>query len=519
MFNPVLPRTRRIISRASPGTPLSTPQNPPQMESPGLSSVGLIEKSPVLDEPMDQSHEYSSAPTTPTPKATKFPSGQFTTNLPMPSLNSNIELSPPIKRNKRKTFDERVEESQEAINRAQSIGLLKTAKTALLKSFVLDQNPETAIVIDNVNSLLTKKSINIKTTLDMMNWKLDKVIDQTSNRTSETTRKSTRVQQVNMTENPNKVVNTNARKETAGVTSTKVNNTPPSWSQMLGIATANSENWTTVSRSKNSSQTSNKLDKTDELNAIKLRRLIITPKIQIGDIDSLKLRDQINEQFSNAKLDIVINTVEKSKTGQNIVLTTSSKNTAAELLENKSIWEHMFDAQRIRKDESWFKVIAHGVNIATFDQNMQFLQNEIQKFNLNMELCDLPRWLARDRENKVNSSVVLTFNDRNQALNALKGVNIAGKHCDTEIFTSVRPNTQCINCQKFGYKHYQCRNKSKCNICARNHECITCKSKTACAHVVVKCANCNKNHQSNNEHCEMFTALNPRKSADELSAL
>ena len=175
MFNPVLPRTRRIISRASPGTPLSTPQNPPQIdppqiESPGLSSVGLIEKSPVLDEPMDRSHEYSSGPTTPTPKATKFPSGQFTTNLPMPSLNSNIELSPHIKRNKRKTFDERVEESQEVINRAQSIGLLRTAKTALLKSLVLDQNPETAIVIDNVNSLLTKKSINLKTTLDMMNW-------------------------------------------------------------------------------------------------------------------------------------------------------------------------------------------------------------------------------------------------------------------------------------------------------------------------------------------------------------
>ena len=36
-------------------------------------------------------------------------------------------------------------------------------------------------------------------------------------------------------------------------------------------------------------------------------------------------------------------------------------------------------------------MIAYGVNIATFDQNMQYLQNEIQKFNLNMELCDLPR--------------------------------------------------------------------------------------------------------------------------------
>ena len=33
------------------------------------------------------------------------------------------------------------------------------------------------------------------------------------------------------------------------------------------------------------------------------------------------------------------------------------------------------------------------------------------------------------------------------ALNALKGVNIAGRYCDMEIFTSVRPNTKCINCQ------------------------------------------------------------------------
>ena len=43
--------------------------------------------------------------------------------------------------------------------------------------------------------------------------------------------------------------------------------------------------------------------------------------------------------------------------------------------------------------------------------------------------------------------------------------------------------------------------------------------KIACAHVVVKCANCNKNHQSNDENCEMVLSLNVRKSTDELAAL
>ena len=196
---------------------------------------------------------------------------------------------------------------------------------------------------------------------------------------------------------------------------------------MLGKATVNSENWTTVPRSKktnknnNNNSNANKFDNTNDFKAIKSRRLIITPKAQIGDIDSLLLRNQINSLFKDAKLTIVVNTVEKSKTGQKIVLTTSPDNTAEDLLNNKSIWEHLFDPRTVRKDESWFKVVAHGVNIATFDENMQYLQDEIQKFNSNMQLCDVPRWLARDRHNKIKSSVVLTFNDRNMALNALKG--------------------------------------------------------------------------------------------------
>ena len=157
MFNAVM--NRRNIPRTPPPAgpaPLSTPYPVPLRHSPGPSPVALIESSPRL-EIMDQTREYASAPSTPTPKATKFPSGQFSTILPMPSLNLNIGSSLPIKRNKRRTFDEHSIDSQEAINRANSIELLKSAKKALLQSFVLDQNPQTAIVIDNVNSLISKK--------------------------------------------------------------------------------------------------------------------------------------------------------------------------------------------------------------------------------------------------------------------------------------------------------------------------------------------------------------------------
>ena len=473
---------------------------------------------------MDQTREYASAPSTPTPKATKFPSGPFSTILPMPSLNLNIGSSPPIKRNKRRTFDEHSRDSQEAINRANSIELLKSAKKALLQSFVLDQNPQTAIVIDNVNSLISKKSINLQTSLDMINYKMGIVLDQTSHLSSKTSQQQTtplqngpKIQKPVVKLNENSIIeNQTIRKGATGVSGNNVSTTG-TWSQMLGKATENSENWTTIKR-KSSNHNSNKVDRFD---AIKARRLVISPKNPDAQIDSMKLRDEINALLKNANLNIIVNTVEKSKTGQNIVLTTSPDNNAEELLKNKSSWEHIFESQRIRKDESWFKVIAHGVNISLFDNNMQYLQTEIEKYNSNMQLCDLPRWLARDRQNKVTSSVVLTFNNQNQASNALRGVNIAGRHCDTEIFASVRLNTQCINCQKFGHKHYQCKSPAKCNICAQshethNHECTTCKSKIACAHAILKCVNCNKNHQSNDIGCEMFISLNPRKSNDEL---
>ena len=136
------------------------------------------------------------------------------------------------------------------------------------------------------------------------------------------------------------------RSGTAGVSGPQVYKTARSWKQMLGKTTVNSENWTTVPRSqktnKNNKNNSNanKFDNTYDFKAIKSRRLIIILKVHIGDIDSLLLRNQINSLFKDAKLTIVVNTIEKSKTGRKIVMTTSPENTAEDLLNTKSIWEH-----------------------------------------------------------------------------------------------------------------------------------------------------------------------------------
>ena len=228
----------------------------------------------------------------------------------------------------------------------------------------------------------------------MIDWKLNRVLEQTS-KVPETTGQSVRPTQANSNGNSNLTKNVNQanRRGTAGVPGPQLNESTKTWSQMLGRATANSENWTTVSRKKksNNNSNSNKFDNTEDFNAIKSRRLIIKPKAQIGDIDSLLFRNQINSLFKVAKFTIVVNTVEKSKTGQNIVLTTSPENTADDFLNNKTIWEHLFDPRIVRKDETWFKVIAHSINIVTFDEKMHYLQDEIQKFNSNMQLCDIPR--------------------------------------------------------------------------------------------------------------------------------
>ena len=181
----------------------------------------------------------------------------------------------------------------------------------------------------------------------MINYKMGIVLNHTSHLFSKTLQQQTtplqngpKIQKPVIKLNENSIIeNQTIRKGATGVSGNNYSKTG-TWSQMLGKATDNSENWTTIQR-KRSNYNSSKVDRFD---AIKARRLVISPKNPDAQIDSMKLRDQINALLKNATLNIIVNTVEKSKTGQNIVLTTSPDNNAEELLKNKSSWEHIFES-------------------------------------------------------------------------------------------------------------------------------------------------------------------------------
>ena len=78
------------------------------------------------------------------------------------------------------------------------------------------------MVIDHINSLLAKKSIKPKATLEMIDWKLNRVLEQTS-QIQETKRQSVNPVQTKSKGNSNgnsnltKNVNPEIRSETAGV--------------------------------------------------------------------------------------------------------------------------------------------------------------------------------------------------------------------------------------------------------------------------------------------------------------
>ena len=240
---------------------------------------------------------------------------------------------------------------------------MNTAKNALLESFVIDQNPETAIVIDHVNSLLAKKSIKPKATLEIIDLKLNRVLEQTS-KIPETKRQSVHPVQTNskvnsngisnLTKNVNPEIRPKPPESQSRRSTIQLEHGAKCSEKRLSISKfglpfldlKKQTRTTTIIRMRTNSN-ANKFDNTYDFKVIKSRWLIITPKAQIGDIDSLLLRNQFNSLFKDAKLTIVVNTVEKFKTGQNIVLTTSPDNTAEDLLNNKSIWEHLFDPRTV----------------------------------------------------------------------------------------------------------------------------------------------------------------------------
>ena len=166
------------------------------------------------------------------------------------------------------------------------------------------------------------------------------------------------------------------------------------------------------------------------------RRMIARPKIQISNINPVEYRNKINNALKmHQKFDVLIQTVQLSRTGQHIVFTTIENSNAQKLIEYRNAWENLFEFDEIKVDKKWHEAIVHGIEIEAFKSSnrMQQLQGEIEQWN-SIRLTREPMWLTK-HENQINkrySSIKISFSSRNDLKNAIeKGMIVAGTQCKT----------------------------------------------------------------------------------------
>ena len=109
------------------------------------------------------------------------------------------------------------------------------------------------------------------------------------------------------------------------------------------------------------------------------------------------------------------------------MLTTDENHTSNDLIAQKKMLKNTFDAINIIKNEKWFKIIAHGIEISTFDNEMQYLQIEIETYKNGVVLNRQSNWLTRDRAKKLHFSVILTFANEEMAKKTFQELNICNR--------------------------------------------------------------------------------------------
>lgn len=238
-------------------------------------------------------------------------------------------------------------------------------------------------------------------------------------------------------------------------------------------------------------------------------------------IDSMALRNAINQAFRNKGVDKpVVSSVQLSNKG-NIVVTGMPDFPARYLLEKKSTWQSVVTFTTAIPCRSWCKVAIHGIPT---NVNLNDLPKEITTFNQGLHPVGKPYWLSSQekRASKAAGSACIAFESEQDAQKAIKEKIFAfGVSLRVEKLQSCPPTTQCTNCQQFGHPTARCRNKVACSICSRshptaNHRCNHCKAKgKKCIHSTLQCTNCKKPHTSDSPECEVFQALQTPVSASQ----
>jgi len=207
-------------------------------------------------------------------------------------------------------------------------------------------------------------------------------------------------------------------------------------------------NWTTVQKKTSKPKAVNKPISFRE------RRLVMKPKTPTTTINAIDMQNKVNNALKTAKIDnLLVATVAISQSEASIVFTTS-EGTAEDLLKHQHVWSSLFNFTEIKKDEKWYKIVAHGIPTVIFNikEDMQLVKDEVETFNKDIKLAMLPHRLTSEeaRQQKQHDSIVLTVKTNQEVQNALRNrLIIAETSVRTAVYTTCKPTNQCRKCQKF----------------------------------------------------------------------
>ena len=259
----------------------------------------------------------------------------------------------------------------------------------------------------------------------------------------------------------------------------------------------------------------------NQLDEFRAKRLIIKTSMEfLNKLDSMKLRDHINDSFyQNGYPEPVVATIVRSMTNLSLVITTMDNYSGSFLLEHQALWDKFIPYISIHQDLAWTKLIVHTVPTRPFlvDEGENLIKSEIETFNPYLRLMRNPIWLSNEeaRNQKTHSSILIHLESPDMAQKALRSrIILAGVRCRTQTF--IPKDTQCGKCQQFGHRRSYCRNQIRCRICAQNHEdfdhkCQICQvSNQECPHSQATCANCGQNHKADDRKCQEWEKVRPR---------
>ena len=102
--------------------------------------------------------------------------------------------------------------------------------------------------------------------------------------------------------------------------------------------------------------------KTAKSDAWLSKRMVAKSKNQISTINTVKYRNKINDTLKmHKKVDVLVQTIQLSRTEQHIVFTTTENSNAQKLIEYRKSWENLFEIDEIKIDKEWHEAIVHEI--------------------------------------------------------------------------------------------------------------------------------------------------------------